>query len=287
MNILVYVLSFSPLRSSSTLYHLVSSFVQARSRFFCLLSVLSLLICLLAAVCYLDSALNSAVTGDAHWHRCTSSLSHRHPHPNILTLVSALGCLHPVPFGFWTPTFRITEGPQILCAETACPTSHTHHCLLQFTYLLLLLASAALPYLHISPAVYQPELVVLGYPYNLGYVEKVAYFLVPKFSILSEKYNFLSVVERRDADTMVSLRYRVSPSPWLYWEAHGSSFVPILSTDQSIQEPFVLSVQPGRIWVTSLKDLLLSVLLQGITGRKAVPGSLSFLKGFLKYPTCG
>lgn len=86
--------------------------------------------------------------------------------------------------------------------------------------------------------------------------------------------------KKRDADTMDALRCHVSPSPWLCGEAHGSSFVPILSTDQSIQEPFVLSVQPGRIWVTSLKDLLLSVLVQGITGRKAVPGSLSFLKDF-------
>lgn len=93
--------------------------------------------------------------------------------------------------------FRITEGPQMLCAETAHPTSHTHHCLLQLTYPLTLLASAALPYSHIFPAVYQPELVVLGYPYSLGYAEKVAYCLVPKFSILSKRYNLVSVVGRR------------------------------------------------------------------------------------------
>lgn len=94
------------------------------------------LICLSAPLCYLDSALNPAVTGDAHWHSSTSPLSW-HSHSNILTLVSALT----VSFGFWTLMFRITEGPQILCAETACPISQTHCCLLQFTYLLRLLVS--------------------------------------------------------------------------------------------------------------------------------------------------
>lgn len=97
--------------------------------------------------------------------------------------------------------FEITEGPQILCTETACPTTHTHRCLLQFTYLLLLLASAALAYMHIFPAVYQPDLVVLGYAYNLGYTEKVAYCLVPKFAILSERSNFVCVAERRELQT--------------------------------------------------------------------------------------
>lgn len=178
--------------------------------------------------------------------------------------------------------FSAREGPQILCAETARPTSHTHRCLWLFTYPLLLLAAAALYYFHILPAMDQPELVVLGYPYNLGCAEKVAYCLVLKFSILRERYNFVSEVERGEMQTHGHTQISCEPLPQLCGEAHWSSFVPILDTDLSIQEPFVLSVQPGRIWVTSLKDLLLSVLLQGITGRKAVPQPLSFLKGFLK-----
>lgn len=85
--------------------------------------------------------------------------------------------------------------------QTARPTSHTHCCLLQFTYPLLLLVAAALSYLHIFPAMYQPELVVLGYPYTLGCAEKVTYCLVPKFSILRERYNFVSVVEIGEMQT--------------------------------------------------------------------------------------
>lgn len=97
--------------------------------------------------------------------------------------------------------FRAREGPQILCAETARPTSHTHLCSWLFTYPLLLLAAAALYYFHILPAMDQPELVVLGYPYNLGCAEKVAYCLVLKFSILRERYNFVSEVERGEMQT--------------------------------------------------------------------------------------
>lgn len=108
--------------------------------------------------------------------------------------------------------FRITEGSQILCAETAYPTSCTHRCLLQFTYLLLLMESAALSYLHIfllyisliwlSSDILQPSVYREG---GLLPGAKVCYLeWKEQLHVCSRK--------KKDADTMDTLRYHLSPS---------------------------------------------------------------------------
>lgn len=162
--------------------------------------------------------------------------------------------------------YMAQSGSNILCVS---------QCFLQSTYPPLLPVSAAWPHLHIFLAVCQPDLVVLG-PYGLRYQENLAYCLVLKLSSLSQIYGFGWVIEKREMQALWVFLDAVQPpppSPRLYGESHESRFVPILRTDQSIQQPLCL---PGTVWQDLNYKPQGTVLLQGIR-EESCPGISVFL----------